>query len=229
MSIKYYWELEQNTPAWIDTRLGIVTASNINTLLTPKGEPAKNEKVRGYAYELIAQRETWRVEDTFMTFDMERGHIQEEIAKGIYAQSYSEYKNCGFILNTDHGFKLGCSPDGLIGDDGGLEIKSRKTKFQVQTVADDYVDPLYINQIQCCMLVSGRKWWDFVQYSNGLPLYVKRILPDEERQAKIIDAVREFELMCAEIRERYNKNSMGLVKTEYVDMTPDDEILESEV
>ena len=228
MAIKYFYDIEQGSNAWFDARLGIVTASNINTLLTPKGKPAKNDKVKQYAYELIAQRETWRVDDTYISFDMERGKIQEDIARNVYHEAYNEVRICGFILNTDHGFKLGASPDGLVGDEGGIEIKSRKTKFQIQTVADDVIDPKFMNQIQACMLVSGRKWWDFVQYSNGMPLYVKRVLPDAAIQDAIIEAVKSFEEMCSEIRERYNKNMMNLVKTKYVEIMMDDEITESE-
>jgi hypothetical protein len=224
MAIKYRYDIEQNTPAWIDCRLGIVTASNINLLMTPKGEPAKNEKVRQYAFELVGQRQTWRVENTFQSFDMERGHIEEEIAKNIYSESFAEVKNCGFVLNTDYGFKLGCSPDGLVGEDGGIEIKSRKIKFQIETVAFDVVEPEYINQIQCTLLVTGRKWWDFVQYSNGMPLYVKRILPDAERHEKIINAVASFEGLCDDITRRYEVNMKNLVKTKYVEIKMDDEI-----
>jgi len=224
MSIKYFYDIEQGSTAWFDIRLGIVTASNINTLLTPTGKPAKGEKVKAYAHELVAQRKTWRVENTFMSFDMERGHIQEEIARNIYSESYEEARLCGFILNTEHGVKIGASPDGIVREDGGIEIKSRISKFQIQTIADDEFDPKFMNQIQACLLVSGRKWWDFVQYSNGMPMYVKRILPNEETQAAIIESVKSFEEMCADISERYENNVANFVKTEFVEIMMDDEI-----
>jgi len=224
MPIKYYHDVEQGSNAWFEHRLGLVTASNINTLLTPTGKPAKNEKVKNYAYEIAAQRETWRVEPTFLSFDMERGHIQEGLARQVYSESYAEVKLCGFITNDDHGFKIGASPDGLVGDDGGVEIKSRLSKFQIQAVAEDIIDPLYMNQIQACLLVSGRAWWDFVQYSNGMPMFVKRVFPNPETQQAILDAVSEFEKTVKEIRKKYNENVKSFVKTSYVDLTLDDEI-----
>lgn len=224
--IKYHYDVIQGTTAWTDIRLGVVTASNINMLITPKGKLASGDKVRDYAYKLVGERATWRVDYEFQGFDMERGHIEEDIARNIYSDSYEEVRLCGFVENTLHGFKIGASPDGLVGEDGGIEIKSRKTKFQIETVAEDIIDDKYINQIQCCLLVTGRKWWDFVQYSNGLPLYVKRILPDPERQALIIEAVTAFEALCKEIREKYEQNSKRLVKTQYIEHQM--EITESE-
>ncbi len=224
MAIKYYYDIEQGTDAWYDARLGLITASNINTLLTPKGKPATGQKVKMYAYELAAQRTRWLVDNTFQSFDMERGHIQEGIARNYYSDAFEDVRECGFITNTDLGFKWGASPDGLVGEDGGIEIKSRLSKFQIKTVCEDEVPDEYMNQIQATMLVSGRKWIDFVSYSNGLPLYVKRVFPDAERQAAIIDAVTAFEQLIKDIQADYNKKSEKLVKTEYVEITLDDEI-----
>lgn len=226
--IKYFYDIEQGSNEWFDVRLGIVTASNINTLLTPTGKPAKNEKVENYAYEIVAQRETWRVESTYQSFDMERGHLQEDIARNIYSENYNEVNQCGFVLNTKHGLKIGCSPDGLVGCDGGIEIKSRLSKFQIKTVVEGEVDQQYTNQIQACLLVTERKWWDFVQYSNGMPMYVKRVLPDLEIQESILESVKSFEDMCCDISEKYNKNVKSLIKTDYVDFMMDDEIMPSE-
>ena len=227
-AIKYYYDIEQGGTAWFEARLGIVTASNINTLLTPKGEPAKNQKSRDYAYKLIGERLTWRMDYEYQGFDMERGHIQEGIARQIYNDAYEEVRLCGFVLNTMHGFKIGASPDGLVGDDGGIEIKSRLTKFQIKTVAEDEIDPEYINQIQCNMLVTGRPWWDFVQYSNGMPLYVKRVQADPVRQAAIIEAVRQFEESCVEITARYEASVKRFVPTSYIENLMGDEIEGSE-
>jgi hypothetical protein len=226
--IKYYYDIEQNSNAWFEARLGVVTASNINLLLTPKGEPAKNAKVRDYAYKLVGERLTWRMDYEYQGFDMERGHIQEGIARDIYSRSYEEVRLCGFVMNTMHGFKLGASPDGIVGDEGGIEIKSRLTKFQIQTVTEDVIDTDYINQIQANLLVTGRKWWDFVQYSNGMPLYVKRVLPDAVRQASIIEAVRQFEETCKEISTRYELNVKKFVPTSFIENLMGDEIEASE-
>lgn len=224
MAIKYYYDLEQGTDAWLDARLGIVTASQISKLLTPTGKIATGAKVKAFAYEIVAQRETWRVENYFQSYDMERGHIQEGIARNIYSESFEEVNECGFITNTNYGFKIGASPDGLVGDNGGIEIKSRLSKFHVMTVAEEFIDPAYMQQIQMTLLVSGREWWDFVSYSNGLPLFVKRVFPDKEMFNKIVEAMTGFEAICSDIKEKYEKNMKSLVKTKYVELMMDDEI-----
>lgn len=83
----------------------------------------------------------------------------------------------------------------------------------------------YINQIQGGLLVSDRKWMDFVQYSNGMPLFVKRVLPDLERQEQIIAAVKAFEVVVEEMRKNYVLLSTKLVKTERVEMDFSDDVI----
>lgn len=88
MSTQYH-DVEQGTDEWHMLRLGIVTASNINVLVTPTGKAAKGEKVRAYACEIASQRELRIPGDNFQSFDMKRGHIQEGIARDCYSENYS--------------------------------------------------------------------------------------------------------------------------------------------
>lgn len=224
MSVKYHHDIIQGTDDWHMKRLGIVTASNVNKLVTPAGNIVKGDKVRSYACAIAAQRELMHIEDSYQSFDMVRGHIQEDIAREIYNDTHSPVKECGIIINDDHGVIIGCSPDGIVGEDGGIEIKSRLAKFQFSTIIEDEVPNDYVNQIQASLIVSGRDWWDFVQYSNGMPLYVKRVYPDPGRQTTIIGAIVLFEAMVKKIQEEYAEKSKGLVKTERVDFMRDDEI-----
>jgi len=228
MPIKYFYDIEQGGNAWFEARLGVVTASKMNLLLTPTGKPAKNEKVLDYAYKIVGERATWRMDYEYQGFEMERGQIEEDLARNIYNDKYADVRLCGFVENNDYGFKIGASPDGLVGDDGGIEIKSRLTKFQIKTVVEDVIDQQYMNQIQACLLITGRKWWDFVQYSNGMPLYVKRVFPDQAIHAAIIEACTAFDAMCKEIKSKYMKNSETLVVAPYVENVMGDEISESE-
>lgn len=227
--IKYYNDMIQGGDDWYNIRLGLVTASEINTLLTPSGKLAKNQKMRDFACEIASQRELMEVEDSFQSYNMVRGHIQEVIARDIYSENFEDVEECGFITNDWFAFTLGCSPDGLVGDDGMIEIKSRLAKFQVQTIINGEVPCEYINQIQTALMVSGRKWCDFIQYSNGMPMFVKRVFPDLEHQKLIHDANEVFELEVQRIREDYKNKSSILVKCPRVDLTIDDEITTSEV
>jgi putative phage-type endonuclease len=226
--IKYHYEIEQNTEEWHQIRLGIVTASNVNVIMTPTGKPAKNQKVREYAYAIAAQREYGFIEDSFQSYDMIRGHIQEGIARDIYNDNYAPIKECGFITNDNYGFRIGCSPDGLVDEDGGIEIKSRLAKFQFQTIINGEVPNEYMNQIQAFLLVSGRDYCDYVQYSNGLPLFVKRVTVDPVRREAIIEAITAFEDEVQGILDDYREKSASLVKTERVDVITDDYIEGSE-
>jgi putative phage-type endonuclease len=228
MPIQYYPDLEQGTDEWHQMRLGIVTASNINTILTPTGKPAKNEKMRQYACEIASQRILRVVEDSYQSFDMQRGHFQEVIARDIYSDNYAPVTECGFVINDNYGPVIGCSPDGLVNDDGGIEIKSRLAKFQVSTIIADEFPKMYANQVQGFLIVTEREWCDFVQYSNGMPFFVKRIYPDPVRQAEIVHALVEFEYEVARVLSEYKERSDGMVQTERVEFVSDDTIEGSE-
>jgi|18_taG_2_1085343.scaffolds.fasta_scaffold01854_13 hypothetical protein len=225
----YYYDIEQGTDEWLSARLGIVTASEINNLVTPKGKPCTGAKVQAYACLKASERVTNHIEEHFESWDMQRGHIQEEIAREIYSENYEPVTECGFITRKINGVKIGASPDGLIEDDSGLEIKSRLAKFQVETVIADEVPDIYMNQIQATLMISNRKSWEFAQYSNGMPLFVKRVLPDPVRQEIILNAIMEFEKLVLEMVEKFKAGSKDLIQTERVDLSfDDDEIKESE-
>jgi predicted phage-related endonuclease len=112
----------------------------------------------------------------------------------------------------------------LVGEDGGIEIKSRVAKFQVLTIVADEVPAEYINQIQTFLIVSGRSWCDFVQYSNGMPLFVKRVTPDAERQELIIGAIQAFESEVESVRADYKLKSAAFIQTDRVEFMADDVI-----
>lgn len=216
MTIKIYNELKQGTDEWLQARCGLLTASNAKLLLTPTLKIANNDKTRAYLYELLAQRITNFVEPIFQTFDMERGHIDEIYARRAYSKHYAEAYEVGFITNDKWGFKLGYSPDGLVGDKGLIEIKSRKQKFQVETIINFDVPSEYILQLQTGLLVSEREWIDFISYSAGLPMFVYRVTPDQKIQDVIIEAVGSFEEQLKELRSEYDENEQDFIKTERI-------------
>ena len=226
--IKYYYDIEQGTEEWYKVRLGIPTASVISSLITATGKIANNQTVKNYALELASQRITKYIEESYQSFDMMRGHFQEEIARDIYSENITPVKECGFITREFEDFVVGASPDGLVGEDGGIEIKSRLGKFQVSTIINNEVPKEYMDQIQACLFVSGREWWDFIQYSNGMPLFIKRVKPDLERFELYKEALIKFEEMVKGYVAQYFKNSKGLLETERVDFMKDDIIVGGE-
>lgn len=214
MAITVHENIEQGTPEWLELRRGILTASEVKLIITPaKLEFARNDKCRSHVYELAAQRISGYVEPHYISDDMLRGHMDEVEARAIYHNKIAPVQEVGFITNTSHGFTIGYSPDGLVGDDGSIEIKSRRQKYQVQTVIENGMPDEYFLQVQTGLLVSGREWLDFISYCGGMHFFVMRIYPDEKLQKAIIDAATELELQIAKMIAEYEYNAKGLFMT----------------
>lgn len=197
MTITYHPDVAQGSDEWFKLRCGKLTASEMKLIVTPTLKVAANEKERAHLYTLLAQRITGYVEPSYIGDDMLRGYEDEIDARMAYAEKYAPVDECGFVTNDDLGFTIGYSPDGLVGDDGLIEIKSRKHKFQVETilehVAAETAPAEFLIQIQTGLWVTKRKWLDFISYSAGLPMVTIRIHPDPDVQAAIINAATAFE------------------------------------
>lgn len=191
--IKYNYTILQQSEEWYAARCGILTASDMAKILTQKKlEYAENDGSRAHLNELLAQRITGYVELAYRSDDMLRGLDDEKDAKNEYEKHYAKVVDCGFITNDKWGFTLGYSPDGLIGDNGLIEIKSRRQKYQVETVIAGVMPDEYRLQIQTGLLVSEREYCDFISYSGGLPMLVLRVEPDRVVQEAILSAASEF-------------------------------------
>ena len=215
--IRYHFGIEQGTPEWLALRCGIPTASEMHLLLTPTLKVASNDKERAHLFELLAQRITGYTEPSCIGDNALRGHEDEIEARIKYAEHYAPVTECGFITRNLGGIVIGYSPDGLVGDDGLIECKSRRQKYQVETILSGEVPAEYMLQIQTGLLVSGRKWLDFVSYSAGLPMFVKRVLPDDRYRVAIIAASTEFESRLQLALDRYQsalKSMPVLINTE---------------
>lgn len=198
----------QGSDEWLELRRGKITASEMCLLMTPTWKPANNDKSRAHLYELLAQRITGFVEPRHMSDDMARGHNDEPLARALYSERYAPVRQVGFITReVEAGCVIGYSPDGMVGDDGQIEIKSRRPKYQVQTVLDVgrgiTVPADYVLQIQTGLLVTGRAWCDFVSYSGGLPMVVSRLHQDASMIAAIIEASVGAEVQIARMAREY--------------------------
>jgi hypothetical protein len=215
MTITYHPELVQGSDEWIAARLGLITAGSMNLLLTPKKlEYAKNEKERAHLFELLAQRVNNYIEPQYIGDDMLRGLNDEVDARILYGEKYAPTTECGFVTNDKFGFVIGYSPDALVGDDGLVECKSRAQKYQVQTIIEGVLPDEYRLQIQTGLLVTERKWCDFVSYCGGMPMFVLRVIPDPQIQAIILEAARAFNGRLAEATAIYQRAIVGLHPTE---------------
>lgn len=185
---------------------------------------AKGDTARSLTLSLVAERITGWTEPTYMNSDMERGVFEEPLARNLYSETYEPVTEVGFMVREfgDAGHKLGYSPDGLVGDDGliagAIEVKSRRQKKQLATILADTVPVENMAQLQCGLLVSGRKWIDYVSYSGGMPMWTKRVHRDVQWFGAIVQALYDFETTAAEMVATYNERVAGLPVAKRIDM-----------
>lgn len=222
MSLIVLPSLVQGSDQWLEQRRGMVTASVVGQLITPSTvKPASNDKSRALVAQLVAERITGWVDPVYVSDDMLRGHEDEPRA----VATYEEWKNVtvdavGFMIRelTHDGrtFRIGYSPDGLVGDDGLVEVKSPRAKKHLTTILFGGVPPEHMAQLQAGLLVSGRKWVDYLSYCGGMPMLVRRVEPDQRWAEAIIAAVAQFEETAADMVAAYQQATAGLPMTERV-------------
>lgn len=183
-------DVEQNSNEWLDLRAGKVTASKFGAIMANFGR-AFGQPAKDYALNIALERITGnRADPGYNNSHMERGHEQEPIARMLYEEeNYVDVTNGGFF---DCG-SYGDSPDGLVGDDGVIEIKSVIAKVHYATLRRDAQDPAYKWQIIGHLDCSGRDWVDYVSYCSEFPeptqLITHRIYAESCRED--IDNLRE--------------------------------------
>ena len=183
----------QGSPEWHAERLGRATASRFADVMAKikTGEAAGR---RNYRAQLVCERLTGTPSESFTTAAMQFGTEQEPFARAAYEAQFGELvEQVGFIQHSD--LMAGCSPDGLLGDDGGLEIKVPNTATHIDTILNGF--PVeHTPQIQGAMWITGRKWWDFVSFDPRMPerlqLYAFRVMRDEKLISEIEAEVRRF-------------------------------------
>lgn len=209
----HVFDFEQGSDEWNTARRGMVTASVVGQLLTSAGTVAHNDTSRALTTHLAAERITDYTEPNYVSADMERGNYDEPIARDHYSEHVAPVTQCGFMVDT-FGYAIGFSPDGLVGTDGLIEIKSRRQKKHLDTILKNQVPVENIAQIQAGLLVSGRDWCDYCSWSGGMPMWRIRIYPDIKWQEAIIEAVAEFEESAATMIDRYEIRTRNLPETE---------------
>lgn len=184
-----FHDVEQNTEIWDLLRLGKATSSNFSCFMANYGK-AFGDPAKEYALKIALERINGvKAEFGFSNSDMERGHEQEPIARMLYEEEhFVTVANGGFFDCGDYGD----SPDGLIGKDGVLEIKSVVAKTHYANLTRGNFDPCYKWQLTGHLDCTGRDWTDFVSYCSDFPkdkqLIVYRVdrddLADELRMLK---------------------------------------------
>lgn len=216
MTIQIYKDLLQGSDEWLQTRCGILTASEMKLIVTPTFKAANNDKTRAHIYEMAAQRISKYVEPTYINDDMVRGSVDEIQARILYEKHYAPVDDIGFMTNDKWGFTLGYSPDGLVGDKGLIECKSRKQYLQVKTIIENACPDEHYIQCQTGLLVSERDWIDYISYCGGMPLAVYRVYPDAEAQEAILIAASEAEKKIADVINEFTDLTKHFIMTERI-------------
>lgn len=193
--MEIYHDLIQGSPEWLLARAGLPTASEFSTLMA-KGQ---GKTRRSYMLKLIGERITGEVVDSYKNAHMERGNALEEEARQLYSMTEDqEVLQVGFIKNGDVGF----SPDGLCGENGLIEVKTKLPHLQLDVLLKGKVPSEHMHQCQGGLWVSQREYIDFVSYWPKIPIFIKRVYRDEKFIAEIKVAVDEFLTEMNELHEK---------------------------
>jgi hypothetical protein len=193
-------ECDQGSSEWKQIRLGVPSASKYADIITTRGEPSKSAKK--YMHELAAERITGRPTNYYQSYAMKNGKINELKARKWYECFYDvEVRQIGFCF-FDERKRFGASPDGWIGEDGGLEIKGAEPHIQIERLLYGWSPMDHWQQIQGNMLCSGRKWWKAMSYCENLDPIILHIERDDKFCAQLRVALESF---CDELDAVTNK------------------------
>lgn len=184
--------IEQGSQEWLALRAGKVTASkaaDVMSSITTAG-------YRNYLADLVVERLTGNKTESFTNAAMQWGVDQEPLARAEYEVKTGNFVDQIAFVEHPTIADFGCSPDGLVEDDGLIEIKCPNTATHIDYVMQDKVPTKYIPQIQCQLAVTGRKWCDFVSFDprlpDGLQILIVRLERDDEYIEKLEARVVKF-------------------------------------
>lgn len=171
----------QGTQKWLNERCGYATASRFAEIMAGGASRTK------YLQQLVSENITLKPSESFSNQHTKRGTEQEPMAKAVYMERTGlTIQEVGFIKHAT--LRAGASPDALINDDGGMEVKSVIPSVQIETIRRGEYPKIHMPQVQGNLWITGRKWWDFVSFCEGmregmnpaLQLYVFRVERDDE-------------------------------------------------
>ena len=197
--MKYYYEVEQRSDEWFQAKRGKMSASNADTIL------ANGKGLETYIYSLMAEYYSKGEKVHYTNADIERGILLEPEAK-IEFQFYTglDIKEVGYVEFNEY---ILVSPDGLIGDDGLIEIKCPNDSIYFKLLLSNNIKPEYIAQMQMQMYVTDRQYCYFVSYNPNFEksLYIKKINRDEEMIDKLKKGLERGTQLIKEIKKNFRK------------------------
>jgi exodeoxyribonuclease (lambda-induced) len=189
-------KVEQGSVDWLIERASIPTASNFKRIITSSGK--KSAQFYDYAYELAADSIMDDLEETFQSYAMTRGIEMEPVAKSVYEiVTNCKIEDCGFFKKRiDENCLIGCSPDGIVGDNGLVEIKCPLKINHMKYLLGGVVPSDYYAQVQGQLLVMDREWCDFVSYNPNFKEPFKIMIV---RVTRDVEYTEELSKLCVKL------------------------------
>lgn len=192
-------EMEQGSDEWFDIRKLKMTASNAQAIATA------GVGLETYITNLVSEYLSSAEKEKFSNEHTERGNELEETARALYElEKGKKVEEVGFVELDEY---IGCSPDGLVGEYGGLEIKCPSDNVYFKQIISDSIPMNYVWQVQMNLFITGRKWWDLMFYNPNFErnMIIYRILPSEESFEKLKKGFEKGKKLIKEYLKKYNK------------------------
>jgi len=186
-------ECIQGSESWLAERAGKVSASNFDKIITTKGAKTTGLTRTAYLRQLAAERISSEPEESFKNGWMERGSFLEEFARLRFEECTGSFVAQVGMIYLDERKTISCSPDGLIGDNQGLELKAPKGSTHIGYLEDGKLPTAYIQQVQGSLMVSGRDAWHFMSYHPAIKEFMILVERDEPYIAIMRELVEEFD------------------------------------
>lgn len=191
MQVDIIKNIEQGSDEWHRLRLGVATASNFNRIITGTGKPS--EQIDKYALELATQMLLINPEIGYINDAMAKGNALESKARDFYQEETFNSVETITMFKSFCG-NFGYSPDGLVGDNGLIEVKSPNSTTHFKYIIDKEAPLIYKPQMQGGLWVSNREWIDFVSFCDNIkekPIFIKRVYRDENYISQLQELVYE--------------------------------------
>lgn len=183
---------DQGSAQWLQLRVGKITASRMADVMATLKKGGEGADRRNYRIELMTERITERANEHYISRDMERGTELEPDARSSYELAQQVMVDtAGFVLHPTMDY-LGASPDGLVGNDGGMEIKCPRDTTHVRWLTEGTVPMEHRPQMYTNMLCCEREWWDFCSFSPFFKPFIVRLMRDEAEIQKIEAEAEQF-------------------------------------
>jgi len=194
--------VEQGSDLWLAERAGKVSASNFDKIFTTKGEKTASATRKSYLYQLVGERISGVPEESFKNDWMARGNLLEGDARALFESRTGLFVAQVGMIYLDDKKTISCSPDGLVGDDQGLELKCPKLSTMIGYKLGKKLPTTYIQQVQGSLMVSGREAWHFMSYHPAVDEFRILVERDEKYIALLREAVEEFDAEVESLVER---------------------------